>query len=374
MDRPSRTDRPGRPDKPSGGKDARRRKRSEGHSLPLSLRKKLRTESDPKRTKTEKSRTRKTKPGASDKPKVNLTKRLRPKKGDETNSKAATSKTAPKGGAKELPKGASRSGRFWRASGPKRQTPKKRQDRKKRQRRTWKRPRPPWNRTPQDRGDESARQDMPGAGGEWLKPPPGWTVSYSVTVERDGPGRPDPMPEPAAMTTGRRGLPRAPENGAGPRPGTSRPTPEAPPTEPTGEHRPMGAPVAVKTTQHTDSDLTIFDVIDSDADMAEEILSGADHARVVAEKCEEMTARLEALYAKVMDLKVPGVLPGLVLRLVEKAATVQAKAEAVAQTLPRASEAIAQAGSNAEARHRPLADAVKDAGHVAPAEREYHGE
>jgi uncharacterized coiled-coil DUF342 family protein len=132
------------------------------------------------------------------------------------------------------------------------------------------------------------------------------------------------------------------------------------------------APVA--TTQYTDSELTIHDVIDADADMAEEILAGADRARDVAEKCGEMTNRLEALYSKIQELKVPGVLAGMVVLLMEKADEVRDRANAVATTLPRASEAIGQAGMNAEARHRPLADAVKDAGHTAPAERDYHKE
>jgi hypothetical protein len=130
----------------------------------------------------------------------------------------------------------------------------------------------------------------------------------------------------------------------------------------------------VKSTQYTDSDLTVYDVIDSDADMAEEILAGADHARAVAEKCEDMTGHLESLHAKILDLKVPGVLAGMVARLMEKAETVKNRAEAVAEALPRASEAIATAGQKAAAEDKHVADAVKDAGHVAPAEREYHEE
>ncbi|MFF4120128.1 hypothetical protein ACFY0P_42745 [Streptomyces sp. NPDC001714] len=134
----------------------------------------------------------------------------------------------------------------------------------------------------------------------------------------------------------------------------------------------MNAPV--KSTQYTDSDLTVYDVIDADADMAEEILAGADHARAVAEKCEAMSERLEVLYAKILDLKVPGVLAGMVVRLMDKAETVKNRALAVAATLPRASEAIAAAGHKAAAEDKHVADAVKDAGHVAPAEREYHEE
>lgn len=138
----------------------------------------------------------------------------------------------------------------------------------------------------------------------------------------------------------------------------------------------MTVPVPSRSpdTQYADSDLTIYDVIESDADMAEEILEGVDEARAAADGCEKMMTRLEALHAKIVGLKVPGVLEGWVLLLGEKAISVKAKAEALAEKLPAASEAIRTAGENAAARHKPLADAVKDAGHTAPAERDYHVE
>ncbi|MGG7568966.1 hypothetical protein [Streptomyces sirii] len=138
----------------------------------------------------------------------------------------------------------------------------------------------------------------------------------------------------------------------------------------------MTVPVPTKApnTQYADSDLTIHDVIESDADMAEEIMAGVDEAQATAEGCETMMTRLEALHAKIVDVKVPGVLEGWVLLLAEKAVSVKAKAEALAKKLPTASEAIRAAGQNAERRHKPLADAVRDAGHTAPAERDYHVE
>jgi hypothetical protein len=133
-------------------------------------------------------------------------------------------------------------------------------------------------------------------------------------------------------------------------------------------------PVPRTSTQYADSELTIYDVIDADGDMAEEILAGAADAQEAADGCETLITRLEALHAKITDLKVPGVLEGWVLLLVDKATTVQAKAEAVAATIPAAAEAIATAGSNAEARHRHPADVTADMGHSAPAERDYHNE
>ncbi|MGR4884020.1 hypothetical protein ACIPUC_32020 [Streptomyces sp. LARHCF249] len=133
-------------------------------------------------------------------------------------------------------------------------------------------------------------------------------------------------------------------------------------------------PTKAPSTQYADSDLTIYDVIDSDADMAEEIMAGVDEANAAAEGCEKMMTRLEALHTKIVELKVPGVLEGWVLILAEKAVSVKAKAEALAEKLPAASEAIRTAGENAERRHKPLADVTRDHGHAAPAERDYHVE
>lgn len=56
----------------------------------------------------------------------------------------------------------------------------------------------------------------------------------------------------------------------------------------------------------------------------------------------------------------------------DRAGSVQDKGEALAESLPRASEAILAARDVAIEADKRRADAVKDAGHVAPAEREYH--
>ncbi|MFG2694826.1 hypothetical protein [Kitasatospora sp. NPDC048407] len=133
-------------------------------------------------------------------------------------------------------------------------------------------------------------------------------------------------------------------------------------------------PRAAHGTQYNDAELTIYDVIEADADMGEEILQGAAEAKQAACDCEELTEHLERLHAKILELKVPGILAGAVVRLMEKAGMVQARAEAVAEKIPAASEAIIAAGNNAADRHKGLADAVRDAGHTAPAERDYHNE
>ncbi|MFE7854410.1 hypothetical protein [Streptomyces sp. NPDC057403] len=196
-----------------------------------------------------------------------------------------------------------------------------------------------------------------GPGGGSFGPPPGWGYSEpaTYTVEQIGPARSNrPDGRRPSGRTARAGLPA----------GTSR----------GGTVVTVPVPSKAPNTQYADSELTIFDVIESDADMAEEIMAGVDEARAAAEGCDKMMTKLEALHQKIVDLKVPGVLEGWVLILAEKAVSVKAKAEALAEKLPAASEAIRTAGENAERRHKPLADAVRDAGHTAPAERDYHVE
>lgn len=130
----------------------------------------------------------------------------------------------------------------------------------------------------------------------------------------------------------------------------------------------------IPTTQYGDAELTVYDVIDADADMAEEILDGVSEARASADGCEQLFTRLEAVHAKVVELQVPGLLAGWLVRLMDKTQTVKAKAEAIANALPAASEAIRVAGSNAEAIYRPPADVTRDMGHTRPAEAPYHNE
>ncbi|KMS74219.1 hypothetical protein ACM01_14970 [Streptomyces viridochromogenes] len=201
---------------------------------------------------------------------------------------------------------------------------------------------------------------MPGDDGEWLKPPPGWDVSYTVTTERE----PAPRRPRGAIGTGQKGLPAGK---------SSEVTPTR--TEPKESPIVMGPAAAVGEvgdTQFVDADLTVYDLIDSDEDMGEQILQGVDHMRVVASKCEGLRTGLENLYAMCLEKKVPGVLVKWCIRLIERAGSVMDKAEALAASLPRASEAILTARDVAVEADKRRADAVKDAGHVAPAEREYH--
>lgn len=127
-------------------------------------------------------------------------------------------------------------------------------------------------------------------------------------------------------------------------------------------------------TTSVDSDLTITDLIDADADAAVEILDRVDEAHTVATACERLVQHLEELKMRIIELAIPGSLADNANRLLDQAATVRSHADALTSALPRASEAIQAAGTNAATRHRQLSDTTRDQGHAAPAHAEYHKE
>ncbi|MEV5605738.1 hypothetical protein AB0L33_30310 [Streptomyces sp. NPDC052299] len=286
-------------------------------------------------------------------PKVNLRKRVRLTKrpGKPGSGPAATGGTGTTGPKPTSPKSTRAS-----STGPKSKGDKSRT------RRGW------WERASSRRSGRSepdpssttSSDTTPGPGGApdgGFGPPPGWGYAQGATITVEQVGG-------EAWTARRKENRRAAGIPAGAIPASR--------TGGTGVTVPI--PAKAPSTQYADSDLTIYDVIDSDADMAEEIMAGVDEANAAAEGCERMMTKLEALHQKIVDLKVPGVLEGWVLILAEKAVSVKAKAEALAEKLPAASEAIATAGENAARRHKPLADVTRDHGHAAPAERDYHVE
>ncbi|GHE56421.1 hypothetical protein GCM10018785_27150 [Streptomyces longispororuber] len=285
--------------------------------------------------------------------KVDLTKK--PKAGDGTEAKKDDTEKvdltkkpkagSSKGGAKKTPKAPRKKKPRSRRRKPKGSTtgPKTRGRRRK------------------DRST-SGPGSMPGGDGEWLRPPPGWDVTYKVDLEVI---RPEPRRrQPAGITTGRRGLPAGSS-------GQVTPTRSVPKESPIV----MGTAVSVGevgNTQFVDAELTVYDLIESDEEMGEQILQGVDHMNLVAAKCEGLKSGLENLYAMCIEKKVPGVLVKWCIRLMERAGSVQDKAEALRDSLPRASEAILTARDTAIEADKLRADRVKEAGHVAPAEREYH--
>ncbi|WP_331735220.1 hypothetical protein OG590_40035 (plasmid) [Streptomyces goshikiensis] len=268
--------------------------------------------------------------------KVDLTKKPKPKAGD---SKGTVKPKAPK---------KPREPRSWRrkkgtTTGPKPGTGRRR-------------------RKGAGTGDSGS---MPGGDGEWLRPPPGWDMSYSVeTAEVIRPPRTFPQRAGITTTTGRKGLPPGRSGGVTPTRSVPRESPIV-----------MGTAVAVGDvgdTQFVDADLTVYDLIESDEEMSDQILLGVEHMNLVAEKCEGLKSGLESLYALCIAKKVPGVLTMWCVRLIERAGSVQDKAEALRGSLPRSSEAILTARDTAVEADKLRADRVKEAGHVAPAEREYH--
>ncbi|MDH6545890.1 hypothetical protein [Streptomyces sp. SPB4] len=256
----------------------------------------------------------------------------------------------------------------------------------------------PGSRSRRNRERQAPPRQAPASDGEWLRPPPGMDTTYSVTIERperDQAAKP-PAQVPGALTSRPplvalpAGTPPPPPQPDVPQPPPPpqpvAPQPPAPPPAtttagPTGsvppprkEARPMGGAPAVRDTQFADSDLTVYDVIDSDEDMAQQILLGAVHARHVADRCQRLQSALEEMRAELIAKSVPGVFVGWCTRLIERAGVVETKADAVADGLPRASEAIAHAGQLASEHDKPVADKVRDMGHTAPADASYHKE
>lgn len=231
-----------------------------------------------------------------------------------------------------------------------------------------------WRRRQRRSHEQEPRRD----GGKWS-----WerddSGKWSWQQEGSQPGGPDGMrPPPAARpyrTWAEQVTPDPSAVASAERPALAAGAAPEPNTDPT-----QGESVTVSThqpgTQYTadDAELTIHDVIEADADMAEQILAGVAEAQNTVDGCDLLFKWLESLRARVVELRVPGSLEGELLNLMDQTSTVRSSAAAILEGLPGAAEAIATAGSNAESRHRPLADAVRDAGHARPAERDYHNE
>lgn len=224
----------------------------------------------------------------------------------------------------------------------------------------------PGSRSRSNRRQQPPPRQEPRADGEWLRPPPGMSARYSVTLTRlDRPEKPRREAVAGALSGG--GFPAGSQGAALP-PASSGAVPG-----PRKGAPPVGTP-AVPDTQFADSDLTVYDVIEADQDQAAEIMAGAEHAKLVAERCERLAGAIEALRSDLIAKSVPGVLVGWCTRLIERAQVVEGKAHAVAAGLPRASEAIAHAGQVAADYDKPAADTVRDLGHTAPADASYHKE
>jgi len=137
----------------------------------------------------------------------------------------------------------------------------------------------------------------------------------------------------------------------------------------------MSKVVSGSGTQYDDdAELTVDDVVEADVDIAKEIVAGVQDAQAVGHGCDALFRRLEELQATSHDLKVPGVLQQMLVALQERTSSLKASADALAEALPTAANAVLHAGETAATRHKPLADATKDAGHRRPAEADYNKE
>jgi hypothetical protein len=204
--------------------------------------------------------------------------------------------------------------------------------------------------TPPDAPPGQAWEPLRGVDGGWV------LVDVAELV---GP-EPGPIPIPAARTE------------AAPASKETTPVSELPPATSSA----IAEGVAAMSGPRYDSgasELTIYDLLDADEDAAEEIVARVDTAREDAKAARALVGHMEDLKATIVHYKIPGALYRYACRLQEKAAVLAADADALAKSLPAASEAISAAGKNAAARHKALADTTRDHGHAAPAETEYHG-
>lgn len=124
--------------------------------------------------------------------------------------------------------------------------------------------------------------------------------------------------------------------------------------------------------QQGGSDLTIHGLVAAAADLANDVMSLADPARLAVIGCGQLIYRLEALYARAVDLEVPGSLPGDLLALIEQASLLRSEAKALSAAIPGAAEAIGRAGTNCATRHLGVSVATADNGLVQPAAAAYH--
>ena len=127
-----------------------------------------------------------------------------------------------------------------------------------------------------------------------------------------------------------------------------------------------------QATGHTNSDLTVEDVIAADRDAAEEIAAGADYATGAVQGAELLVKWAETLHAQVTEQNVPGQLAEQLTAVLEQAQRLRSTAKTLQTQLATAVEAVRHAADVAEQHHKPLADAVADAGHSRPADANYH--
>ncbi|WP_340564505.1 hypothetical protein [Streptomyces sp. GSL17-111] len=250
-----------------------------------------------------------------------------------------------------------------------------------RARRTWRR------RT----GHADTSSTPPPRGGPWAPHPPprgtrrsadedlhaatSWTETV-ITVERaDRPGpadrhqeRPDPAPH-AAVTTGVRGLPRAPQHPAGPRPGTTRTTKESPPVSAPARIPRPAAPAGV-AAQHM-TEVTLDDVLDHLAASKTHTFATYDECAALADKARALRRSLEALAEELREHHnvIGRMTSGAMDHLAESMDVVARTAEEMRSESLAAAEAVEVAHDEMHNAYRPVQQAAADAGLHTPSAR-----
>ncbi|MGA4803579.1 hypothetical protein [Streptomyces lavendulocolor] len=225
----------------------------------------------------------------------------------------------------------------------------------------------------------------PGASGgrSWAPPPPrgarrsaeedlhsatAWTETV-ITVERaDRPGDAErrQAPEATAVTTGPPGLPRAPEQPAGPRPGTARTTKETPVGAPSIR---LSAPAGAAAEHLTE--VTLDDVLDHLAASKKRCFATYDECARLAEQARKLRRSLEELSHELAERhNIIGRLTSqATARLAEVMDVVARKAEAMRDESLTAAESVETAHDAMHDAYRPVQDAAADAGLVMPSAR-----
>lgn len=229
-------------------------------------------------------------------------------------------------------------------------------------------------------GEESA-----GAG--WVPPPRGQRRSAqesmrdatahqadTITVERvDRPGDAErPRTSPAATTTGVAGLPRAPHQPAGPRPGTTAPRKGAPVSAPSVR---LPGTTPGEAAEHM-TEVTLDDVLDHLADSKDACFDTYDECAVLASKAGRLQAALEELAEDLAQHhNVVGRLTSAAMdRLAESMDLLARTAEEMRTESLAAAEAVEVAHDEMHDAYRPVQQATADAGLHMPSARIHNEE
>ncbi|WP_406380787.1 hypothetical protein [Streptomyces sp. NBC_01618] len=251
---------------------------------------------------------------------------------------------------------------------------------------------PPRPKAPPPGGRPTAGTPPPGAAGGptpggWAPPPRGArrsadedlhrATAYTetvITVERaDRPGDQARRWEPApagAVTSGAPGLPRAPEQPAGPRPGTTSTTEENPMGAPARRTHVPAARSGGAAAEHL-TEVTLDDVLDHLAASKTRCFATYDECAVLAEQARKLRHSFEELAHELAERHnvIGRLTSGAMARLAELMDVVARKAEEMRTKSLGAAESVEVAHDAMHDAYRPVQQATADAGLVMPSAR-----